>query len=282
MAVTIEAPDSFTGSMQRVLILPLILAGLIGSAAGLAGQVRIAGRVIEDETLTPIAGAKVVVSRAGGRSLGQVHTNDRGVFSFTVPRQGGYVFEASRIGYEEAETPILWTDGYEDYQVEIRLAPDAVLLAPIEVLARSREGESPVVESFWDRRETGLGHYFTRAEIEAIKPSRVTDLLRRVPGVQLRGGGAGLRQTVYMSRGTVSCPAQIFVDGMLWSRPTSMNPADASEFTVDDAVHPTSVLGIEVYRGLSAIPAEFLTPESSRCGVIAIWTRREGPPSAGG
>jgi hypothetical protein len=28
-----------------------------------------------------------------------------------------------------------------------------------------------------------------------------------------------------------------------------------------------------VYRGLSGVPAEFLTPEA-RCGVIALWTQR--------
>lgn len=65
------------------------------------------------------------------------------------------------------------------------------------------------------------------------------------------------------------CPVQIFLDGRLITRGAVM------EVPVDDLVTPEAVEGIEVYRGLSTVPPEFLTP-NSRCGVVAIWTRRGG------
>ena len=47
------------------------------------------------------------------------------------------------------------------------------------------------------------------------------------------------------------------------------------DFRIDEVISPGSVEGIEVYRGLSTVPAEFLNPDAE-CGVIAIWTRRGG------
>jgi hypothetical protein len=44
---------------------------------------------------------------------------------------------------------------------------------------------------------------------------------------------------------------------------------------LDDLATPTILEGIEIYRGASTIPPEFISPES-RCGVIALWTRRGG------
>lgn len=42
---------------------------------------------------------------------------------------------------------------------------------------------------------------------------------------------------------------------------------------------PGLVEGIEIYRGLSTVPAQFLNSDA-KCGVVAIWTRRGGTLSA--
>jgi outer membrane receptor for ferrienterochelin and colicin len=69
---------------------------------------------------------------------------------------------------------------------------------------------------------------------------------------------------------------QIFVDGFLVNRRmVGVNGNRPSDFRIDDVVSPASVEGIEVYRGLSTVPPEFLNPDAV-CGVIAIWTRRGG------
>ncbi|HUG40648.1 MAG TPA: carboxypeptidase regulatory-like domain-containing protein [Longimicrobiales bacterium] len=253
----------------------LMLATAVGAGLGqpgfLSAQIRIDGQVIDNANLEPIVGVEVRVSTARGHRLGTVFTNDQGVFSFTVTEDGGYVFNASRVGYQRTETPILWTDGFQVYEVEIRLDPKAVLLAPIEVLARSRRYESPILEGFRERLRAGFGHYLTLEDIRRIRPSRVSDLLSNVPGVQLQSSGAGLQRVVTMRR---DCRAEIFVDGMLLT-PDIGGATAGPGFTVDDAVSSGSVLGIEVYRGLSTVPAEFLTPRA-RCGVVVIWTRRSG------
>ena len=261
--------------MRRTLLFAFVMTGsILAAPAAAAAQVRIEGHVIDNETLSPISGARVVITMVGREgSIARLFTDDDGLFVYEAPEDAGYRFHVDRLGYRETETPILWTDGYRDYDIEIRLDPEAVLLAPIEVVARSAARESPVLENFWERLDTGLGHYFTREEIEEIGPNRVSDLLRRVPGVQLQSSGAGLRQVVYMSRGVGRCRAEVFIDGMRWTRRAPLAGPYDPGFTVDDAVAPESVEGVEVYKGLATVPAEFLTPDAD-CGVVAIWTRR--------
>ena len=253
-----------------LLTLAAIGAGL-WQPRSLSAQIRIDGQVVDNTTLEPITGAEVRISNARGRRFDTVVTNDKGVFSFIVADDGGYVFDASRVGYQSTRTPILWTDGFRVYELEIRLDPEAVLLAPIEVLARSGSYESSILEGFRERLHTGFGHYLTLEDIRRIRPGRVSDLLALVPGVRLESTGAGLQRVVTMRR---NCPAEIFVNGMLLTRDIGRGTAGPG-FTVDDAVSPGSVLGVEVYNGLATVPAEFLTPRAP-CGVVVIWTRRSG------
>jgi len=253
-----------------LITLAAIGAGL-WQPRSLSAQIRIDGQVVDNTTLEPITGAEVRISNARGRRFDTVVTNDKGVFSFIVADDGGYVFDASRVGYQSTRTPILWTDGFRVYELEIRLDPEAVLLAPIEVLARSGSYESSILEGFRERLHTGFGHYLTLEDIRRIRPGRVSDLLALVPGVRLESTGAGLQRVVTMRR---NCPAEIFVNGMLLTRDIGRGTAGPG-FTVDDAVSPGSVLGVEVYNGLATVPAEFLTPRAP-CGVVVIWTRRSG------
>ena len=155
--------------------------------------------------------------------------------------------------------------------------PDAVLLAPLEVVAWSAIPEDAVLEGFKRRVENGLGVYITKDAVEARNPTFVTDLLREVPGVQVIGQGTGIRPVVRMGRASSrECATQIFVDGFLINRrAASVANAPPMDFRIDDMVLPSSVEGIEIYRGLSTVPPEFLNPDAE-CGVVAIWTRRGG------
>ncbi len=161
--------------------------------------------------------------------------------------------------------------------MEIRLDPEAILLAPLEVIAWSELPENALHEGYQRRLETGLGTYITREDVERRNPGLVTDLLRDVPGLVVTSSGSGLRPVVEMARSAgKKCGTQIFVDGFLLNRRSATIPgAPPADFRIDDAVSPASVEGIEIYRGLSTVPPEFLNPDAE-CGVIAIWTRRGG------
>ncbi|MFW5950957.1 MAG: TonB-dependent receptor plug domain-containing protein [Gemmatimonadota bacterium] len=251
-----------------VIALALIAAG----SAPAAAQIVLSGTVRDSEAEKVIPGVRVEVRDALSRVLGVRHSDDEGRFRFALKDREAYRLHTSRIGYRATTTPVLWRDGYDFIHVEVRMDTEAVLLAPLEVIARSRSTTSPVLDDFHHRLEAGLGYFVTRAEVQALGLSLVSDVLARVPGVRIESSGRGLRRAVYMDRGTRNCPAQLYVDGILMN-PRSRVTGEDYGFRLDDVIAPLDVEGIEVYQGLATVPAEFLSPEAG-CGVVAIWTRR--------
>ena len=258
---------------------PRLFLGLLFTlvaAAPAAGQVRIAGRVLANDTEAPIAGAQITARSTTGRFLRAAQTDENGSFEFIIQRVSAVEIRANHDGYQANTAPTLFFDGHTFFRVEIRLDPDIMLLAPLEVVGRSVD-PSPFLDDFRQRVRSGLGTYITRADIDRRRPMYVTDLLRDVPGIQLQTAGSGGRPIVQMARAAGNtCSTRIFVDGMLLN-PTMMTPRGPRSdiFRIDDIVSPGSVEGIEIYRGLSGMPPEFLTGDA-QCGVIAIWTRRGG------
>jgi hypothetical protein len=248
-------------------------------ATALSAQepVRVKGTVVDEQTGEPVPHVDIVVRASNDRFIRNVVADDKGEFQFTVVYHQGIWLAASRIGYADNRTPILWFDDHTYYEVEIRLDPSAVLLAPLEVVSRSQERRSPVLSGFDRRVRSGQGYYITRREIESRNAAYVSDLLAMVPGVRLQSAGTGNHRVVQMARSASrGCPVQLFVDGMqVTRRQTAGIGGEFFGIYVDDFVTPGSVEGIEVYRGLSTVPPEFLTPDAN-CGVIAIWTRRGG------
>jgi TonB-dependent Receptor Plug Domain len=250
--------------MRPHVLLPLAL-GLIAAPA--AGQVRILGHVISEENQRPLGAAEVTLRRPDGRLLERVETGDDGAFEFTVTKVSAVQIQAKRLGYKGNTTPLLHFDEHRFIEVEVRLATDAILLAPLEVVVWSGVERSPLLDNYRRRLSMKLGTFITRQDIEKAHPVYVSDLLRTVPGVQLLGSGLGGRPLVQIGRGVAKgCQTQIFLDGV--------RMPDAR---LDDLVDPGSVEGIEIYKGLSSIPPEFLTPDAP-CGVVAVWTRRGGVP----
>ena len=258
---------------RQSLLLAFLLATLVALPA--AAQIRLNGFVRDDETEQPIAGSRVEVFGFDGLKLAQVTTDETGSFSYNLRRPGTYRLRVSRIGFRSTVTAEFQTGAHYYVNVEVRLRSDAVLLAPLTVVARSQAYASPVLDGFHARLSSGLGTYFTRADVEQLKPGQVSDLVARTPGMFIASSGSGFERHIYSGRnaGTRECPAQIWVDGFL------LNPRSAggtsSGLTLDEAVAPHTVEGIEIYRGVSTVPAEFLN-QDARCGVVAVWTRRGG------
>jgi hypothetical protein len=238
-------------------------------------QVVLEGHVADDLTGAGLGGAQVLLLDRHNRTVAYQETDDSGHFHFSRSEFGWYRFEVKAIGYLKTLTPFLrWTQDHSYADLEVRLAPHTVLLAPLEVVALSPALASPVLENAVHRRSYGFGIQLTREDIEKRHPASIIDMLTELPGVYAmrRGSGASAR-ALYMGRalygpGGGACPVQIFLDGRLATR-----DAPGGDVTVDDLVSPLDVEMVEVFRGLSSIPPEFLN-EYARCGVIAIWTKR--------
>jgi hypothetical protein len=234
-----------------------------------ATQGTIRGRVLDETTSTAIEDVTVEFMDGATRVRGTAVTDADGSFVLSGMPRGPFRLRATRLGYAHTVTPYWRVEAGEILTVTIRLHPDAVLLAPLEINARV-QSESPVLAGFYHRLDRGMGGTFiTREEIERSNAGLVTDLLRMVPGVQIRSGSTIQSRVVSMSRAFNACPAQVWVDGMLVSRPGT------GEAVIDELAPPGLLEGIEIHRGLGSVPPEFLGP-GARCGVIALWTRRGG------
>jgi hypothetical protein len=259
----------------RTTFTACIAVSLCGASPSFA-QVLLEGRVLDDSTEQPLSGARVILLNRQGKTSGYAVTDSEGRFRFEDRDWGWYRLEATAVGYERARTPYLWWTVEHDFAgLELRLAPNVVLLAPLEITALSPRTTSPILENAEFRRSRGLGVHITREQIEQRGPANITDMLLEIPGVYARRSGvraSGGRQ-LYMGRalagvGGGECPVQVFLDGVLVSRGGA-----PSDVIIDELVSPLDVEIVEVFRGLGSIPPEFLTPEA-RCGVVAIWTKR--------
>ncbi|HEX6039142.1 TonB-dependent receptor [Longimicrobium sp.] len=261
--------------MPRVCLVAAGLAALL-AARPAPTQIQVRGVLLDAGSGAPISSARVHLGATRGGWREEILTDSAGGFVFDDVRPGPYRLRARRVGYRESSGTLrLSADSVVELQ--LRMAVASVALAPVTVVTRSRRTVSPVLEGFYGRLERGQGRFVTREEIEARSPTRVTDMLRTLPGLNghaARGGVGGMT----MSRGSSGdrCTVVFFVDGMLVSQPSMGGPFRGSprqDQAIDDYVQPSEVEGIEIYRGESDTPAEFVTRWVG-CGTIVIWTRR--------
>lgn len=261
----------------------LLAAGM--AAVLLAGpapaQTLVTGVLVDDRSGAPISGARITLTGSRGGWRGEALTDSAGEFRFAAVHPGAYGLRARRVGYRDTGGAVrLAADSA--VELEVRMAPASVALDPVTVVARSARRVSPVLQGYYQRLARGHGRFVTRGEIEARNPVRITDLLRTLPNIAGSPGrdGIGGARLSHGSSGN-RCTMVFFIDAMLISQPAMAagvrgGPSDQA---IDDYVHPTDIEGIEIYRGPSDTPAEFVTRGVS-CGTVVIWTRRGGGDGA--
>ena len=205
--------------------------------------------VIDDETGDPIEGAFV---RIKGRTP-DVATDAKGRITLANLPAGRILADIGAIGYEMRREPILIQTG-SSAELRIGLSFTGDKLPDVVVEAR-QEKLYPRYSEFHRRQKNGAGFYITWREIQAKGYSRLGDVLRVVRGVQVQ-----CRPTdclILMSRST-TCPPAIWVDG----RPSDFYGGNTP---IGD------IYGMEVYRGPSELPAEFVG--TGMCGAVILWTK---------
>jgi hypothetical protein len=251
-----------------------LTAALLLAAAPSAAQTLVQGILLDAQSSAPIPEARITLSANRGRWQTSVRTDSTGAFSFDDVAAGPYRLRAARIGYREVEGMIALV-GDSAVDVELRMSNASVVLAPVTVVSHVERKVSPVLEGFYRRLQRGQGRFITREEIESRNPVRITDLLRMIPSLRAgpqRAGSSGPGLTTGASGGR--CSVVIFVDGMQMDYSARVLGArGGTQPSVDDYVYPNEVEGVEIYRGESDTPAEFVT-RWVQCGTVVIWSRR--------
>lgn len=262
-------------ALRVCLFLSIVAAASLAAARPASAQIVVRGRLLDDASGAPIPSARVTLVANRSRWRGDVLTDSAGEFTFDAVRPGPHRLRASRVGFRDAAGQLrLSADSI--VEVELRMAVTAVALAPVTVVARSQRSVSPVLQGYYARLENGPGRFVTREEIEARHPTRLTDMLRAIPNLNASPARGGVGNAT-MSQGSNGdrCTVVFFIDGMLVSQPSmgGVRGGARNDQAIDDYVHPAEVEGIEIYRGETDTPAEFIT-RWVQCGTVVIWTKR--------
>ncbi|HET7228872.1 MAG TPA: carboxypeptidase-like regulatory domain-containing protein [Longimicrobium sp.] len=260
-----------------------------GAAGALSGVVRTAAG-------QPVAGATV---RFG--TLAAVTTDAQGRFRVrgAAPGEQQVTVEHASLGTRTVRLVVPASAG----EVELRAGGGAgslaasvqqvVQLAGIQARGRSLSLD---IQGFFDRQRRGFGNFLTERDLSQNASGRITDVLRRIPGVRLvryqrksttrmgsayqtvsradieeeyrvastRGYTTGL--DIFQNNTLQYCYMDVYIDG------NQVQNGDPESSQNIDRMALRNVAGIEVYNGPSETPPEYRGLWTG-CGVVLIWTK---------
>ncbi len=235
----------------RVLAVPLIAAVL----PSLLSAQLLRGRVLDAANRRPVPSVQVTVR---GLTSASALTDSTGWFRMSLGGPGEYTLQTSVIGYQPIEQKLTVNAG-EELIIDVAIAPTAVPLNPITVVAR---GTATGLAGFYARaqavKRVGGGTVLMKSDIEKRNATRTAHLFSMVAGVRITA------DTIRFGRGGVPCRTQVYVDGVPYSNGVVDLP-------------PETIAGIEVYRSGSQMPTQY--GDRTGCGIVLIWTER--PSSQG-
>ncbi len=219
---------------------------------------RLLVRVAESGSGRLIEGAAVSLAQGEGRL-----TDGQGWVEFRDLDGSVAEVTVQMFGYETRTEPISLREGRTTV-VEVAMAIDAVVLAPIEVTAESRFLEKQGV--YWRIDRGWPDKLLTREELMERSVPRLADAFRHLAGVWVDYWGP----FAFLKTHT-GCPIPVFLDGRrLGSDVTALNFVVG--LNIDDI--PAEDLELAEYYEPGRVPSRFVTPSSNNCGAVLLWSRR--------
>ena len=248
-------------SLTSILLLSVAFPRQLEGQAGSGGSTTdrtldITGEVVDHSTGRAIPSAYVAFGPADerGRLAWTGTSNTEGQFRTGRLPLRRYDVSIEAVGFTRVSHVLdLSEDGLVHLRVE--MAPEALELEPLVVTA-TRQSRLETA-GFFERRQVGLGHTLTRAEIESRgPPSRVSELFHGIPGMRVLPPQPGRGGMVLFRDG---CVPRVILDGKPISFP----------IPIDELLSIGELEAVEVYQGAST-PVQFL---GYGCGTVVAWTR---------
>lgn len=243
-------------SRAHRLVMAFALSGAIvlasaTSVAAQSGDASIVGQITSQLTDEPIGGAAVALRGTEHEAV----TTEDGIFAMEDLPAGDHELVVRYMDMESRVFPVR-LERRQPLTVDFTVNMQVIPVASLEVTVEQTPPQGKL-HDFYRRAANGPGYFITREDIEDRPISRPTDILRRVPGLDIGARRMG-RTSVTMGRRD-GCVPDFYLDG-----------ARAPYFDIDN-LEPMDIAGIEIYRGNSEVPIRF--KHRDRCGVIVIWTR---------
>lgn len=254
----LSPPASFAVRFVAIALALGFAAVPLGAQSPRTGT--LTGRVL-DEAGVPVANVEVAIAKVERTT----RTDSVGKFTLALMPPGQYDLVLRRVSYAPMVFVIAVSAGdTTEAEVKMNSAPQPMST----VLVEERPERRRELDGFESRRRLGVGHFITRGQIEQRDPHLLSDMVRLIPGATFLPAGMG-RSVLRFSRaqGSRDCPPTYFVDGIL-----------VTGYNLDD-MSVSDVEAVELYSGLSGLPAQFAKTRSTiNCGTVAIWTRIPGNP----
>lgn len=270
-------------------ILPGILVCLVLNSSTATAQVevvgrtsgsrQIVGRILDVSTGQAVASADVVLRDSTDRLVATALGDETGLFRLIPKGTGTFRLTVSRIGYSPTKGTVEYA-GEGTLLLKVSLASVPVEVEGVEAVGRARSAHMEMnLAGFTARKARGAGFFIDQAEIERKKPTRITDLLVRIPSVHvLRKYGRPVDVMILHAQGVnqpgAFCLPSVWLDGVQVRAGGVMRGTDVGAGgALNDMAFPEEIGGIEVYTHVARIPVQF-RDSRSMCGVLAIWSRR--------
>jgi len=188
-------------------------------------------------------------------------SNDSGHFELPGLPAGTVTLGVRRLGFEEATFTATLKAG-KTHRATFPLTPSVQSLAEVKV----QDTISSWLSLFEQRRAMQRGTFIERKDFAKDNLRIATDILRRVPGVQIVPTRMGTSVVMTRGAGAKRCTPQLYVHQTPYS-------GNFDDFSPDD------IEAVEVYVGISEIPPDLITMGRPICAAIVIWTREPPPKS---
>lgn len=244
-----------TVGAARAVALALVLCAFGDAPVALAQGRALSGVVLDSARGLGVAGAEVRIDGTAFRAL----TDERGAFRFADGTATAATLRVRRLGFVPRIVTVTVTESAAP--IEISLASSAQPLPAIAVRAE-RTRYTGRLAGYYERLERrSIGTFITRADLERERPSQITDMIQRAPGVNLARGRPGMLRVRMRGR---DCSPLIWLDGAA----LSLGDVDL------DAFSPASLEGIEMYLGAASAPQRYQGARGkNECGTILLWSR---------
>lgn len=243
--------------------IPVVLIAVLALVGGRAdAQQRTLRGIVTDSAGYPLPNVEIRILELGRMARSDIQGK------FAIDRISDRIVDITlrRLGYEVRSVRVSMINGEGD-SLRVVMKSDPIKLAPIDIEAK--EDDHPFFNEYEKRRQRGIGTFITKKDIEKLNTSYPSDAFRSLPGIRFVNvnGGMGVRfvQSIGMggsARTGGGCAPTIWVDGQ------------ASPGLEIDDIRAGDVHGIEIYKGASTTPPQFVKYGTAQCGTIVVWTKR--------
>jgi hypothetical protein len=276
---------------------------VIASSAGVRsaearGLATLSGTVVGDSANRPIGDAEIVLPELGLSA----RSDARGQFTIAGIIPGKHQLTVRRVGYGAMQTQI----EFAARQVVDRRVVLNRLAILDSVLSTATPDKDPGMQKFEEHRKRGFGTYLTRADLAKNETKSLQSVVLQLSGLAYVRGRAGQlwvlgrrapfsqcrpaigadltpQDTACMKREgrlyipdgsekvqglLIGCYAEVWLDRTQLNRAIPTDPFDVNTIAV------SQIEALEWYSGGSAVPPEYQSMQTSRCGVLILHSRR--------